>query len=127
MTTFATCALMLLSLCAAALAEPAPPPPPPPPPAPAQFKIHFTLHDDTTQAFDVVVSSDSPCAKASKKGPGREIELRACAARDSRLDVEWYTRGPAGEYRSTSSVSLVRGATAEMGSQTGPRLTVTIQ
>lgn len=95
---------------------------------PDLIKLHFTLRDaGTARSFDVIVSSEHSCATVSEKLPSREVEIKACAVRDAHLDVEWFTRGPAGEYRSTSSLSLAHGATAELGTANGPRLSVVVQ
>jgi hypothetical protein len=42
-------------------------------------------------------------------------------------ESEWSTRSSSGEYRSTSSLPLVPGATAELGTTNGPRLAVRVQ
>ena len=120
MKIFATAALAVLALCAPAVADPAQPPP-------TQFKIRFTMRDATTQVVDVMVSTASPCATATRKRPDHEFELRACATHDLRLDLDWASRGAGGEYRSSSSMLLAHGATAELGSERGPHLTVAIQ
>lgn len=94
---------------------------------PDLIKLRFTLRDaGSARSFDVIVA-DHSCATVSEKLPSREVELKACAVRDAHLDVEWFTRGPSGEYRSTSSLSLAHGATAELGTANGPRLSVVVQ
>lgn len=122
MKLFADAAFVLPLLCGSALAASESPA------QPDLIKIHFTLRDAaTTRSFDVIVSSDHSCATVSEKLPNREVELKACAGRDAHLDVEWFTRSPSGEYRSTSSLSLAHGATAELGASNGPRLSVAVQ
>jgi hypothetical protein len=119
MKTLAASAIVLVTLCAPAIAEPTAPP--------DSLKIRFVLRDTTTTHFDVIVGAAERCATANAKHPEREIQLRACLTDDAHLKVEWFTRSSWGEYRSTSSVPAVRGATAELGSANGPRLTVTVQ
>jgi hypothetical protein len=122
MKTLAASACLLLLVCGPALADPAAPA------RPDSLKIHFAQRDAaTTRAFDVIVSPDRPCATASEKNPDHQIELKACVSSDAHLDVEWFTRSSAGEYRSTSSLAVTRGATAELGTSSGPRLGVTVQ
>jgi hypothetical protein len=122
MKTFAASCFVLLILCGPALAESAPPP------RSDSLKVHFALRDAAvTRAFDVIVSPDHPCATVSEKDPEHQIELKACVSRDAHLDVEWSTRSSSGEYRSTSSLPLVPGATAELGTTNGPRLAVRVQ
>jgi len=113
---------LLLFLCGPALAES------PPPARTDALKVHFALRDAAvTRAFDVIVSPDHPCATASEKSPDHQIELKACVTNDAHLDVEWSTRSSSGEYRSTSSLPLVRGVTSDLGTTNGPRLGVTVQ
>jgi hypothetical protein len=122
MTTFAAFSFVLLALCTPALADSAPPA------RPVATKIRFSVHDaSTTRTFDLMISGDDHCASASHKLAGQQIELKACAFRDTHLSIEWEVRGSAGEFRSSSSIPFERGATAELGSSAGPRLTVTIQ
>ena len=122
MKIFAASGFALLFLCGPALAESR---------SPARLdsiKVHFALHDAaTTRLFDVIVSPDHPCATASEKSPDHQIELKACVTPDAHLDIEWYTRSASSEYRSTSSIALVHGATAELGAANGPRLGVSVQ
>jgi len=121
MKTSAAFALVLLSFCAPALADPAPP-------APESVAVRFAVHDGTaTRRFTVIVGVRHPCATASERRADHYLELKACASIDSQLDVEWLARSSAGEYRSTSSIPLVHGATVELGSESGPRLEVAIQ
>ena len=95
---------------------------------PDLIKLLFTVRDAaTTRSFDVIVRSEHSCATVSEKIPSREVEIKACAVGDAHLEVEWFTRSPSGEYRSTSSLSLARGATAELGTANGPRLGVVVQ
>jgi hypothetical protein len=119
MKTLAASAIVLVTLCAPALGDPAGPP--------DSLKIRFALRDTTTTHFDVIVAARGPCATARHTHPGREIQLTACMADATQLTVEWLTRTGASEYRSTSSVPAVRGAVTELGTTTGPRLTVTVQ
>lgn len=120
MTTFAAFAFVLLALSTPALADP-------PAPRPAPMKIRVSLHDaSSTRSFDVMVSSDAPCASASHKLADQRFELKACASRDAHLTIEWELRDAAGEYRSTSSIPFEHGATAELGTTAGPRITVKI-
>jgi hypothetical protein len=122
MKTLAASSFLLLFLCGPALAES------PPPARNDSLKVHFAQRDAAaTRAFDVIVSPDHPCATASEKTSDHEIQLKACVTGDAHLDVEWFTRSPSGEYRSTSSLPLTRGATAELGTSSGPRLGVTVQ
>jgi hypothetical protein len=122
MRTFAASAFVLLVLCGPALADSA---------SPVRLdslQVHFTLHDaGSARSFDVIVSPDHPCATASEKSPDHQIELKACVSHDAHLDVEWFTRSSSSEYRSTSSLLLVHGATAELGTTNGPRLGVSVQ
>jgi hypothetical protein len=122
MKTIAAAAFVLLTLCGPALADPASPP------RSDSLKVHFALHDaGTARIFDVIVSPDHPCATASERSPEHQIELKACVSRDAHLDVEWSTRSSSGEYRSTSSLVLAPGASAELGATNGPRLGVSVQ
>ena len=122
MKTFAAVAFALLILCGPALADTAPPA------RPDSLRIHFALHDAaTTRLFDVIVSSEHSCATVEEKLPNHQVEIKACMTNDVHLDVEWSTRSPSGEYRSTSSIAIARGTTAEMGTANGPRLGVTVQ
>jgi hypothetical protein len=122
MKTFAGSAFALLILCGPALADSAPPA------RSDSLKVHFALHDAAaTRIFDVIVSPDHPCATASEKNLDHQIELKACLSHDAHLDVDWSTRNGPSEYRSTSSLSLVPGTTAELGTPNGPRLGVSIQ
>jgi hypothetical protein len=125
MKTFSTSIAILFTLCAPALADSVPP-------AAAEhaeaLKVRFAQHDTTTtRTFDVLVGAGGPCATASEKLPDHEIELQACVSRGSQLDIVWSTRSSWGEYRSTSSLPFVRGATAELGTAKGPRLGVVVQ
>jgi len=122
MKTFAGSAFLLAFLCGPALADSAPAA------RTDSVKVRFAQRDGaTTRAFDVIVSPEHPCATASEKNPDHQIELKACVTVDAHLDIEWFTRSSAGEYRSTSSLPLTRGATAELGATNGPRLGVTVQ
>jgi hypothetical protein len=122
MKTLAASACLLLFVCGPALADSATPV------RPDSLKVHFAQRDGTLlKAFDVIVSPEHPCATVHEQNPDHEIQLKACATGDAHLDVEWFTRSSSGEYRSTSSLSLVRGATAELGTVNGPRLGVTVQ
>ena len=107
-------------LCAPALADP-------PPSPPSSIKIHFALRDAPAapRTFDVVVAPSAPCATVDQKQPDHEIALTACAS-NRLLDLRWYSRTAAGEYRSQSSIALAHGTTAQLGSGDGPRLEVTI-
>lgn len=122
MKIVAAASFSLLLLCGPALADSG---------SPARsdsLRVHFALRDAaTTRAFDVIVSPDHPCATASEKDPAHQIELKACVSNDAHLDIEWSTRSSSGEYRSTSSLPLVHGVTAELGATAGPRLGVTVQ
>jgi hypothetical protein len=136
MKTLAASAVVLVTLCAPALADP----------PREDLKIRFALRDTTTTQLDVIVGAGNPCATASEKHPGREIELRACMTdpthvdgrglpptgsaaegRRGSIDVAWSTRSAWGEYSSTSSLSIAHGTIAELGSAQGPHLTVTVQ
>ena len=117
MKTLAASTAVLVTLCAPALAEP----------AKDDLKIRFALRDTTTTHFDVMVGASNPCATASEKHPGREIQLRACLTDAAHIDVAWSTRSAWGEYSSTSSVPVAHGTIAELGSARGPHLTVTVQ
>jgi hypothetical protein len=122
MKTLAASACLLLFVGGPALADPAPPA------RPDSLKIHFAQRDaQALRAFDVIVSPARPCATASEKNPDQQIELKACLSDDAHLDVEWFTRTAAGEYRSTSSLPVTRGQTTEIGTSSGPRLGVTVQ
>jgi hypothetical protein len=122
MKTFAAAFAILFTLCAPALADTGPPA------RPESFKVRFTLHDTTTtRTFDVVVGAASPCATVNEKLPDHEVELRGCVSAGSQLDIAWFTRSSWGEYRSTSSLPFVHGATAELGTANGPRLAVVVQ
>jgi hypothetical protein len=124
MKTLATTVATVFTLCGPALADPQPPPRT----APESLKVRFAQHDpSSSRTFDVRVGADGPCATANEKLPEHEIELRACVASGSRLDIMWFTRGAWGEYHSTSSLPFVAGATAELGTAKGPRLTVAVQ
>jgi hypothetical protein len=121
MKTAAAAAAILFTLCAPALADSGPPE------HSESLKVRFTLHDPaTTRTFDVLVGSASPCATASEKLPDHEIELRACVSKGSQLDIMWFSHSAWGEYRSTSSLPFVHGATAELGTTNGPRLAVAV-
>lgn len=121
MKTFATSALLLLTLCAPALADTAQPPR-------SQLKIRFSVKEGASaRDFTVVLPSDGPCASATQKAPDHEIDIRACPSHDAHLMLDWRVRGPSGEYHSTSSIPFERGTTAELGTTTGPRLTVAIE
>jgi hypothetical protein len=111
---------VLFTLCGPALADPS---------APAPRKVHFALRDTarTPHTFDVTVGERTPCATASEKVPDHQIELRACVSGRAQLDIEWSSRSAWGEYRSTSSLPFVPGATVELGSANGPHLGVTVQ
>ena len=123
MKTFATAFAILFTLCGPALADPGPPPG-----RAESFKVRFTLRDTAaTRTFDVVVGAASPCATASQKLPDAEIDLHACVSARAQLDVTWFNRSSSGEYRSTSSLPFVHGATAELGTANGPRLAVEVQ
>lgn len=112
---------VLLALCTPALADTAAPP------RPAPTKIRLSVHaDNTTRDYDVMVSSDDRCAVANHKAADQQIELQACASRDSHLTIHWEVRSSAGEYHSSSSIPFEHGTTADLGSSTGPRLTVKI-
>ena len=120
MTTFAAFAFVLLALCTPALADS-------PPPRPAPMKIRVSLHDaNPTRSFDVMVSPDGPCASAKHKLADQQFELKACAAPGAHLTIEWEVHDAAGEYRSISSIPFEHGATAELGTTAGPRITVKI-
>lgn len=123
MKTLAGSGFVLLLLCGPALADPAPPA------RSDSVKVRFALRDAaaSNRTFDVIVSPDHPCATADERDPDHHIELKACVTGDAHLDVEWSTRSSSSEYRSTSSLPLVHGATAELGTTTGPRLGVTVQ
>jgi hypothetical protein len=122
MKLFAASAFVLLTLCGPALADSASPA------RPDSLQVHFSLHDAAaTRIFDVIVSPDHPCATVSETLPNHGIEIKACVTRDAHLDVEWSTHSSSGEYRSTSSLALAHGATAELGAANGPRLGVAIQ
>jgi hypothetical protein len=122
MKTLAASGFVLLILCGPALADPASPA------RSGSVKVHFALRDAaSSRAFDVIVSPDHPCATADEKNPDHHIELKACVTNDAHLDVEWSTRSSSGEYRSTSSLPLVRGMTSDLGTTNGPRLGVTVQ
>ena len=121
MKTFAAASAILFTLCAPALADPAPPG------RSESFKVRFTLRDTATRTFDVVVGAASPCATASQKLSDAEVELHACVSARAQLDVTWFNRSSSGEYRSTSSLPFVHGATAELGTTSGPRLVVEVQ
>lgn|GEM_PF-6846469 len=118
MKTLAASLVVAASLCAPALAD-APPR--------ADLKIRFALRDTSTTSFDVMVGAGNPCATANEKHSDREVQLRACMTDAGHLDVSWSTRSAWGEYSSTSSLPITRGAAAELGSANGPRLTVTVQ
>ena len=121
MTTFAAFSFVLLALCTPALADSADPP------RPVSARIRFSLHEaSVTRSFDVMVS-DEQCAFASTKHADQRIEIKACVQRGTQLMIDWEVRSAAGEYRSTSSMPFEHGATAELGSSTGPRLRVTIE
>jgi hypothetical protein len=114
---------LLFTLCGPALADSS---------APAHSgprKVRFALRDttDTTRTFDLIVGELTPCATASEKVPDHQIELRACVSGHAQLDIEWFSRSAWGEYRSTSSLPFVSGATAELGSAKGPHLGVAVQ
>jgi hypothetical protein len=110
----------LLFLCAPALADS--------PPRPEEWlKVRFALHDAGSQTFDVAVGTVSPCATVNQKLAGRQVELMACVASDSRLDITWSTRSSSSEYHSRSSIPVMRGTTTELGSKAGPRLEVIVQ
>ena len=122
MKTLAAAAFAFLILCGPALADSAAPA------RPDSLRLHFALHDAaTTRLFDVIVTSEHPCATVEEKLPNHQIEIKACLTNDAHLDVEWSTSSPSGEYRSTSSLALPRGTTAELGTANGPRLGVTVQ
>jgi hypothetical protein len=122
MKTFAAAFAILFTLCGPALADSGPPA------RSESFKVRFTLHDAaTTRTFDVVVGAASPCASASEKLPDHEVDLHACVSAGSRLDITWFNRSSSGEYRSSSSLPLVHGTTAELGATNGPRLAVEVQ
>ncbi len=118
MKTLAASLVLIGSLCAPALADP---------PPRADLKIRFALRDTATTHFDVMVGAGNPCATANEKHSDREVQLRACMTDAGHLDVSWSTRSAWGEYSSTSSVPVSHGSVAELGSATGPRLTVTVQ
>jgi hypothetical protein len=122
MKTFAAAFAILFTLCGPALADSGPPA------RSESFKVRFTLHDAATaRTFDVQVGAASPCATANEKLPDHEIELKACVSAGSQLDIMWSSRSARGEYRSTSSLPLAHGATAELGTANGPRLAVEVQ
>ena len=128
MKTFAGSAFVLLFLCGPALADPAATEPRAPRARPASLNIHFVVHTSTaTRTYDVIVASDHRCASSIEKVPDHQDEINVCASDDSHLDIDWITRGSSSEYRSKASLVLTRGATAELGSGSGPRLGVTIQ
>jgi hypothetical protein len=121
MTRFATFSLVLL-LSSAALADTAPPP------RSETMKIRFSLRDGgAPRDFSVIASTEHPCATVSQRSSDRDVELKACATRDAHLGIEWRVRVGASEYHSTSSIPFEHGATADLGSSTGPRLTVTVE
>jgi hypothetical protein len=120
MKTSAAIAVIVLSLCAPALADPAP--------AAPSYKLRFTLHDaSAARTFLVVVGPRLPCATATEKQSDRESDLRACVVDDTHLEVSWSTRSATHEYRSSSSLPLAAGMTADLGSGDGPRLTIAVQ
>ena len=122
MKTLAASGFVLLVLCGPALADSAAPA------RPDSLQVHFALHDaGTARIFDVIVSPDHPCATARETHPDHQIELKACVSYDAHLDVEWSMRSASREYRSTSSLVLAHGATAELGTVNGPRLGVSVQ
>lgn len=128
MKTFAAAVAILFTLCGPALADSGPPDHTDHTDRTDSLKVRFALHDSTTtRTFDVVVGASGPCATASEKLPDHEVELRACVSDRSQLDIVWFMRSAWGEYRSTSSLPFVAGATAELGTAKGPRLAVAVQ
>jgi ABC-type amino acid transport substrate-binding protein len=120
MKMLAASAATLVFLCAPALADSALRPE-------EWLKLRFALRDTGSQTFDVVVGTVSPCATVNQKLAGQEVELMACVASASRLDITWSTRSSSSAYHSQSSIPAIRGTTTELGSKAGPRLEVTVQ
>lgn len=119
MKKLAASAYVLLVLCGPALADA---------PRADWFKLRLALRDGAaTRAFDLSVAPDGPCATVHEKTADRELDVKACGGRAGHLDLDWDLRGARGELRGTSSIRLVHGATAELGTAEGPRLTVTVQ
>jgi hypothetical protein len=118
MKKLAVSAYVLLVLCGPALADA---------PRADSFKVKLALREGAAlRAFEVSVVSDAPCATVHDRTTDREIDIEACGSRAGQLDVDWFTRSPRGELRSTSSLALAHGATAELGPAEGPRFTVTV-
>ena len=115
---------------AAPAAPPAPTTPSPsiPPAPPASLNLRFVVHAGAaTRIHDVIVTSNHRCASASEKVSDHEDEISVCTLDGAQLDIDWTTRASSSEYRSKATLVLARGATAELGSGSGPRLGVTLQ
>lgn len=100
----------------------------PPSKKPAATKLRLVVQaEGPPRTYDVIVAAER-CATARSKVVDREDDITVCAQReDERFDINWWTRQATREYRSTGSLVLARGATAELGSAEGPRLSVTAQ
>ena len=91
-------------------------------------KIRFAVHEEAaTRTFTVMVGPHHACASASEKRAEHVLELKACASNDAQLDIEWFTRTGANEYRTTSTIPLAHGATTQLGIENGPWLEIAIQ
>jgi hypothetical protein len=122
MKLFTASAFVVLTLCAPALADSGPPA------RPASLHIRFVVRTGTAaRIHDVIVAADQRCASASEKLSDHEDQITVCTSGESRLDIDWFTRSSASEYRSKASLVIERGTTSELGSGTGPRLAVTVQ
>jgi hypothetical protein len=121
MTTFAAFAFAFVALCSPAFADPAPA-------RPASLALRLVVNaGGAPRSYDVLVTTDHRCAMASQKRADHEDNITVCTSDEGRLDIEWWMRDAATEYHSKDSVVLARGASAELGSSNGPRLTVTVQ
>jgi hypothetical protein len=119
--TLATLAIAVLAVSAPALADA-------PPQRSDPMKVRISLKDGSAvREFNVIIPTDGPCASATQKAPDRQFEFKACPSHDAHLVLDWFVRSANTEYRSTSSIPFEHGSIAELGSTTGPRLTVTIE
>jgi len=110
----------LAALCSPALAGT--------PQTPGSLGLRFVINaSGAPRAYDVGVTTDHRCAMASQKRADLEDYITVCTSDEGRLDIEWSTRSAVGEYHSKGSVVLTRGSSTEIGAQSGPRLTVTLQ
>lgn len=119
MTRLAAAALAL-AVCSPAFADA--------PARPCSLNLRLVVNaGGAPRTYDVLVTTDHRCAMASHKRADHEDNITVCTSDEGRLDIDWWTRDAATDHHSKGSVVLARGASAELGAQSGPRLTITLQ